>query len=346
MSKWYPINSGFFTIDGLPWIKENDGKLIRFPNRAKSLVPPIVWTLSLMPSGGCIRFRSNTESLQIRVAHSFKPEMIDMSPMAHSGIDLYVQEAEGLVYWGTSVPQFPDDKEAPYTYHFFQDLKKEERGFTLYLPTYNDLVSLEIGLDPDAAILSPCPHESSKPIVFYGSSITQGACASRPGNGYVSLLSRELKVETVNLGFNGSGRGDLSVCDLMAEIDAACYVLDFHVNLPTYTELAEVYSPFYRRLRQKKPNTPILLLSPLGMSCEWFNRSKMETYEGMRLVIKGIYEDAIREGDQHVYWLDGSEIIDKGEDGMFVDGLHPGDHGFYRIASKLNPILRKIVQSG
>lgn len=341
MLKWIPAADGRFSVNGLPWLDENGGRLARFPDRAQESVPGTVWSLSSMTSGGRIRFASDSGSFSIRASHGSEPRMIDMSPLGHSGLDLYAGPPGEMNYWGTSTPQFGGET---YEHTYFRGLRSEMREFTLYLPTYNDLDMLEIGLDEEALIAVPAPYALDKPVVFYGSSITQGGCASRPGNGYVPVLSREMNVDVVNLGFNGSGKGEPSVCSLLAEIDAACYVLDFHVNLPTAAELEAVYAPFYRQLRSRRPETPILMVSPLYSSSEWYDKQTQAKYGGMRSIIRSVYEEAVAQGDRHVYTVDGCSLIGPGDEGGYVDGLHPNDIGFRQMAERLQPILREVLQ--
>ncbi|RAV16659.1 SGNH/GDSL hydrolase family protein [Paenibacillus contaminans] len=338
MITWIPVTKERFTISGLPWLHEHESRFIRFPQRAQASIPENVWLLSQMPSGGRIRFTSDTTSLQIRAAHHHAPQMIDMPPLGHSGMDLYAGEPGQMKYWGTSVPQMTGQ---PYEYMFFKDIASKDREFTLYLPAYNDLVTLEIGIDRKAKLGQPSPYAANAPVVFYGSSITQGACASRPGNGYVSMISRILHIDIVNMGFNGSGRGELSVCKLLSEINSACYVLDYHVNLPSAAQLADVYAPFYRKLRETKTDTPIVMISPLCFSSERYDSGKAELYGNMRRTIRGVYEEAVCSGDSNVYFADGSELIGLDEEGLYVDGLHPNDRGFAQIADRLAPVLKQ-----
>lgn len=341
---WHSLESEHFRIYGLPWFKENKGQLVRLPLKQQDAVPPAVWAQSLMPSGARIRITSNTTTFCIKASHTTRPPMLDMSPMGHSGIDIYIGLLGSEKYWGTSEVQLEGDPTIPYSYTFFQGLEKEFREITLYLPTYNDLTLFELGMDSDAEFHAPSSFSCEKPIVFYGSSITQGGCASRPGNGYAAVVTRNLGVDMVNLGFSGNGKGELFVSSLLAEIDASCYILDFHVNLPTVEALTAVYWPFYRYLRAQKPDTPIVMISPIRFSSERYDQQKINLFQEMRQLIRTVYDEALSNGDTHLYYVHGPDLLDLDMEGAFVDGLHPNDLGFQWMAKTLEPILGKILR--
>lgn len=338
--QWHNATDPAFHVSGLPWWEENERQFIRLPLRAREQVRPDIWRLAQMPSGARVRFRSNTTSLAVRVAHGGVVQMWNMAATGHSGIDLYVGESGSEVYWTTSMPS---TTESAYESILFEDLTPEEREFTLYLPTYNSLVGLEIGLSASASLSPPTPFALAKPVVFYGSSITQSGCATRPGNGYVPMLGRQLNLNVVNQGYSGNGLGEPEVAQFLAEIDPACFVLDFHVNVPTVEGLREVYLPFYRTLRAAHPDTPILMVSMLEQPKERFLPAIREKRLGQTRVIRDAFETAIQEGDRNVTFCNGAWLIDNTCEGAFVDSLHPNDLGFANMAERLAPILRSIL---
>lgn len=337
---WIAALDPRFTINGLPWLQENEGKFWRLPGRAREKVRPEIWDLAQMPSGGQVRFRSDTTSLRLRVSHSQFVQMWNMPRTGHSTIDLYVGGPGQKRYWiGTN-----SAGDAPsYESQLFAGLSPEMREYTLYLPTYNDLTDLQIELSPGASLLPPSPFALPKPVVFYGSSITQGGCATRPGDNYVNILGRRLNLEVVNEGYSGNGLGEPEVAGFLAEIDAACFVLDFHCNVETVEGLREVYYPFYRTLREAHPDMPILMVSMLELSQELYRPELVAKRKGQTRVIREAYRRAIREGDDLLTFFDGSWLLDKETDGTLVDGVHPTDLGFARMAERLEPVLRSIL---
>lgn len=339
--QWIETGDPRLQIDGLPFHRENGGRFCRLPLRAEGVVRPEIWWLAQMPSGGRIRFRSDTTSLSLRIAHSVRVHMDNMPLIGHSGIDVYVGGPGAMRCWGTTRP---DGEQTAYERSLLAGLAPEEREYTLYLPTYNDLTRLEIGLSDGARILpSASRYAVDKPVVFYGSSITQSGCATRPGNGYVPIVGRNLNLDVVNLGFSGNGLGEPEVARFVAEIDAACFVLDFHCNVATVEGLRAVYEPFYRTLRERHPCTPILMVSMICTTFELHDPGAKARRLGQRDVILQTHAKARREGDQQVYFLDGADLIGPEADGAFVDGIHPNDRGFFMMADGLTPVLKRVL---
>jgi len=337
---WIDATDPRLQVAGLPWLAENRGKFLRLPERAKGQVRPPIWWLAQMPSGGQIRFRSDTTSMQLRVSHSEHVHMWNMARVGHSGIDVYVGGPGRQRYWVSTTPLGDDPT---YECDLFAGLTPEVREYTLYLPTYNDLTSLQIELSPGAQVLPPTPFALPKPVVFYGSSITQGACATRPGNGYVNTLGRLLNVEVVNEGYSGNGLGEPEMAALLAELDPACYVLDFHCNVETPEELAEVYYPFYRTLREAHPDVPIVMVSMLELPQELYRPEVRAKRLGQTRVILEAYRRGIREGDDRLTFVDGAWLLDAQTEGAYVDGVHPTDLGFALMARRLEPVLRSVL---
>lgn len=339
--QWIESTDARLTVNGLAWHAENGGRFCRLPLRAEGVVRPQVWHLAQYPSGARVRFRSDTTCLSVRVAHSGYPQWDVMSLMAHTGMDLYVGPPGAMRCWGTTVPKTASTE---YEHVYFSDVPQEEREFTLYLPMYNDLTRLEIGLSEGARLLPPgAGYALAKPVVFYGSSITHGGCCSRPGNSYVNILGRALNVDTVNLGMPGNGLGEPEVARLVAEIDAACYVLDFHINVETVEGLRQVYEPFFRTIRERRPDTPVLLLSQIVTTRELHSAQAAARRLGQRQVILDTFYRARAVGDRKVWFLDGAELIGPDADGAFVDGVHPNDRGFFLMAERLAPVLKQIL---
>lgn len=334
--EWINALDPRFAVSGLHWHAENGGTLARLPLRADELVRPEVKGLGRKLAGGRIRFRSSTTELSVRVAHSADPCMWNMHRVGNSALDLYV----GSTGWGATQWTAP---EPAYEFAYFTGQRPVEREFSLYLPLYNDLTRLEIGLSDGAAVLPPSPFALPGPVVYYGSSITMGGCASRPGNAYPAILSRRLNLDMVNLGMSGNGLGEPEVARLIAEIDAACFVLDFHINVKTADELREVYLPFYETIRQRHPETPILMLSQIFTTRERFEPDWLQKRIDQTAVIREAYTEALRRGDQHVHFVDGTWLIGPEDDGAYVDGVHPNDRGFFMMADRLEPVLRDLL---
>ena len=233
--RWIAPNDSPLEIDGLPWFGENHGEWFRLPMRLADTLPKSVWNLGNSPSGGRIRFRTDSNVIAIRLEYRSGPDMTNMHAFGQTGVDLYLDG----VYRGTAIAKRDSKVGEPVEQVYF-DLKGQarvEREATIYLSLYAPVKVLAIGLDADARIRKPQPFAVARPVVFYGTSITQGGCASRPGMSYQAILGRMLNIDFVNLGFSGAGKGEPEVARMVAEIDASAFVLDFAQNNRTAASL-------------------------------------------------------------------------------------------------------------
>jgi len=259
-----------------------------------------------------------------------------MHSFGQTGVDLYV----GNVYWDTAVA----DKEARpgkvYEHMYFKGQKREMRDITFYLSLYGPVKVLEIGLDNDAVVEFARPFAVAAPVVFYGTSITQGGSASRPGMTYQAILGRKLNLDHVNLGFSGSGKGEAAVARAVAEIKAAAFVLDFAQNNGTVESLAKVYDPFIGILRERHPDTPIVAITPIYRAIEL---TGSQVNEQMRDLIRKVVSRRIAEGDGHLQLVEGTDLLGTSRVDGLVDGSHPNDLGFHWMAEGLGERLRKVL---
>ena len=236
-------------MNGLPWFVENNAALFRLPVKLQDSYRKPVWDLAQSPSGGRIRFRTNSTALAIRLEYPQPPGMTNMHAFGQTGVDLYIDG----VYRGTAIAERDAKPGKTQEHAYYEDKPRGEREITLYLPLYMPVKVLAIGLDPEAQIQPPRPLRVAKPIVFYGTSITQGGCASRSGMSYQAILGRMLDADFVNLGFSGNGLGEPELARAVAGIDASCFVLDFAQNNPTIESLAQNYAPFLRDHPRRPP---------------------------------------------------------------------------------------------
>jgi GxxExxY protein len=340
--RWLSPTNQEVEVCGLPWFKENGGDLVRLPVRLKSTFRPAVWSLARQPSGGRIRFRTDTKVLSVRVEYSSPPRMANMHAYGQTGVDLY---ANG-VYIATAI----GDKDAKWgkTYEtVLLDLSSEprvERDITLYLPLYMPAKVVGIGLDSEAKVSPAKPFAVGKPIVFYGTSITQGGCASRPGMSYEAILGRRLNIDFVNLGFSGNGLGEPEVAAAVTEIDASCFVLDFGANHKTGVEMRKVYAPFLDAVRARHSQTPIVVMTPLYTAREERIPSLKLDWQQRREYISQVVDQHVRAGDTNLFLVDGARLLGPTPGDGLVDGGHPNDLGFQWMADGLQPVLRKALR--
>jgi hypothetical protein len=323
--EWLPPTDARFEINGLPWLAENKGEQIRLPRRLESVLPPSVWNLGLSPSGGRIRFRTDSTRLAIRLEYPSPPNMANMHAFGQTGVDLYVDGG----YRSTAIAPKDAAKDKVIDHVFFENLPRKEREITLYLPLYKPAKIIALNLDPDAKVSKAKRFEFPKPVVYYGTSITQGGCASRPGMSYQAILSRRLNLDFVNLGFSGNGKGEPVVANMTAEIDASVFVLDFSQNNPTIESLREVYLPFLATVRAKHPATPIIAITPISASRE------TQRLDDMRKHIREVVNARIAAGDTRLTLVEGPSLLGPARLDGLVDGVHPNDLGFQWMADGL-----------
>jgi len=334
---WIPLSTQNVEVDGLPWFGENGGELFRLPVRLKDTYRKPVWDLAQSPSGGRIRFRTNSTALAIRLEYPQPPDMKNMHAFGQTGVDLY---ADG-VYRGTAIADRDSRPGKTQDHTYYKDQPRVDREITLYLPLYMGVKVLGIGLDADARIERAKPFAVGKPVVFYGTSITQGGCASRSGMSYQAILGRMLNVDFVNLGFSGNGLGEPELANAVAGIDAATFVMDFAQNNPTVESLAQAYAPFLETIRAKHPDTPILVITPIYAAHESWSRN--DRLEGMRELIRRVAAQCIAAGDRHIEIVEGTDLLGPTRGDGLVDGTHPNDLGFQWMAEGLAGRIGKVL---
>ncbi len=335
---WIPLATQNVEIDGLPWFSENGGELFRLPVRLKDTYRKEVWDLAQSPTGGRIRFRTNSAALAIRLEYPGPPDGKNMHAFGQTGVDLY---ADG-VYRGTAIADKDAKPGKTQEYTYYKDQPRLDREITLYLPLYMGVKVLGIGLDADAHVEHAKPFAIGKPIVFYGTSITQGGCASRSGMSYQAILGRSLNADFVNLGFSGNGRGEPELARAVAGIDAAIFVMDFAQNNPTVESLSQVYAPFLDTIRGKHPDTPILVITPIYAAHESWSRD--DRLEGMRELIRRAAAQRIAAGDRHIEIVEGTDLLGPTRGDGLVDGTHPNDLGFQWMADGLTGRIGKLLE--
>ena len=335
--RWIPLATPPVEINGLPWFGENGGELFRLPVKLKDSYRKPVWELAQSPSGGRMRFRTNSTALAIRLEYPGPPDGRNMHAFGQTGVDLY---ADG-VYRGTATADKDSKPGKTQEHSYYKDQPRGDREITLYLPLYMGVKVLGIGIDADARIERAKPFAVAKPLVFYGTSITQGGCASRPGMSYQAILGRMLNADFVNLGFSGNGLGEPELARAVAEIDASCFVMDMAQNNKTVESLAEAYAPFIGNIRSKHAETPILTITPIYAAREsWSHDARLE---GMRELIRRVAAEKIAAGDRHLEIVEGTDLLGPTRGDGLVDGTHPNDLGFQWMAEGLVARIGKVL---
>ena len=299
----------------------NGERYVRMPEEVSKTVSDAVHMLSKNTAGGRVRFRTNSPYVAIHR----KGEMGLMPHMAStgsSGFDLYF----GARYINTFVP--PATVSADGYESIIEYGGSEMREVTINFPLYSNVRDFYIGLDENAAVEAPTDYKIEKPVVFYGSSITQGGCASRPGTCYQAYVTRQFDCDHINLGFSGNAKAEVVMAEYVANLDMSLFVYDYDHNAPTCEHLIETHERMYKIVREKHPDMPIIMMSrpKLYLSAEEEKRFN---------IINKTFENAKANGDNNIYFIDGRDLCKYcGNEGT-VDGCHPTDFGFASMAKVL-----------
>ena len=206
------------------------------------------------------------------------------------------------------------------------------------MPFYGGVKSIYIGVDRNSKIEPPAEYRVSKPVVYYGSSITQGGCASRPGMAYQAIISRSLDCDFLNLGFAGNAKAEQEMVDYITGLDMSLFVMDYDHNAPTAEHLSATHEKMFKQIRLAQPELPILMMS----------RPKYYLVEEERIrleIVKATYDNAVATGDKNVFFINGSTLMNNEiKDNGTVDGCHPNDLDFFSMAQRIIPVMKEILK--
>ena len=307
----------------------------RLPQKYKKTVREEVWDLSENSAGVSILFSSDTANLSVKWSVKHDLSMNHMTDAGIKGIDLYTKRNNNWYYTNTCLPNGKENEQI-----LFEDIEKKNREYCLYLPLYDTLIDMQIGLDDDSS-LEKITFQN-KPLVFYGTSITQGGCASRPGLVHTNIISRELGHECINLGFSGNGHLEKSIGNIMSDIDASFYVVECMYNVDKEM-IKKRTKPLIKAIRAnpQAKNTPIVFMEQavidMGHLNTKFISSVMEKNEELNKQI----QESIREGERDLFIIKHTGAIDEDSEAT-IDGIHFNDLGFQRYADHFLKNVKKL----
>ena len=333
---WYDPTKAPFKLYG---VRYEDGLYRRMPNEVAKTVNPGVEELATNTAGGRVCFATDSDCVAISYRRPSLWRMPHMTLAGSAGLNLYIRNGGRLVYYGSFMPDYKKSEGYDSIVTF---PNREMREIVIHMPLYCGVKSLEIGLQNDAKVEKWSGYKrDEKPVVFYGSSITQGASATTPATDYASVLSRRFDTDILNLGFSGSAKGEQTMMDYIAGLDMSVFVYDYDHNAPTVEHLKATHYNGYRTVRDAQPDLPIIMCSRPG-----YGSLKDLSGPARRDVIAETYERALAEGDKNVYFVDGKEVYkDFFCEGCTVDGSHPTDYGFRLMADAVGTELAKIFKN-
>ncbi len=333
---WHDVTE--WGVEGRGWGRQERLRWFdRFPAKAEKTVTKAVWNLSRHSAGMMVRFKTDARAIEAKwKVLSPSLGMAHMPPSGVSGLDLYARDAKGKWRWAAATR--PNKQEMQAT--LLSGIAVGMREYAVYLPLYNGTESLVIGVAAGAKFERLAPR-LAKPLVFYGTSITHGACASRPGMVHTAILGRRLEMPVINIGFSGNGKMHKEVGDLMAEVDAACYIIDCLPNMNA-AMVAERCEPLVRQLRKAHPHTPILLVEDRRNASSWLVPTRSKYHDDNHAALQKTFKQLQAAGVKNLHYLGGDLLLGDDAEGT-TDSSHPNDLGFFRQANAFEPVLRKAL---
>ena len=307
--------------------QEKESPYDRLPLASKDKVRKAVWDLSKNSAGITIRFFSNSSQIKIKWDLLNDTRMNHMAETGIKGVDLYTRVNGEWKYVNTGKPTGKNNEAS-----LVSTLSKENREFKVWLPLYDGVTKLEIGIDSLASIEKPMAS-NKLPIVFYGTSITQGGCASRTGMAYTTIISRKMDVDCINLGFSGNGKMESAVVDVIAGIKASFYVIDCLPNM-TVAEVTERVGPLAQSLRSTNENTPIVFVENIEYSKIFYEEATRKLIQDKNDALKAEFEKLQKLGMKNIHYISTKNAIGNDNEAT-VDGVHLTDLGYMRMADHL-----------
>ena len=288
--------------------------------------------------GGRVRFCTDSPSITIKMTLVSVTPDICVPLSGASGADVYLGKGKGARFIGYISPLVYSEQEFTVEKTFYKGTEMEL--VTINLPRNDHLLGLEVGIEDEAQIKEAPEYTVKKPIVFYGSSITEGGCALRVGNAYTSLVSRWLDADYYNFGFSGSARGEEVFADYIGNMgEISAFVYDYDHNAHTPEHLEATHEKFFKIIRKAYPNVPMLFMTKPDV--DWYPEDAKERRE----IIYRTYMNAKGAGDEKVWFLDGGTFFgEEGRSECTVDGTHPTDLGFTKMAQSVYPVLKEMLE--
>ena len=335
--QWHDASE--WVTEGRAWGNEERARWFdRLPARAEGVVTDAVWNLSRHSAGMMVRFQTDASSIHAKWSLlSANLAMPHMPASGVSGLDLYARDERGEWRWAAATRPNQQSMET----RLLQGIRPGLREYAVYLPLYNGTESLEIGVPEGAAFKGLSPR-AAKPIVFYGTSITHGACASRPGMTHPAILGRRLDHPVINLGFSGNGKMHPEVGALLTAIDAAVFVIDCLPNMNAKA-VTDRTIPLVQQLRKAHPETPVVLVEDRRFTNDWLLPEKAAFHDANHTALRRAYTELKVSGVSNLFYISGDDLLGHDAEGA-TDASHPNDLGFMRQADVFEPVLREALR--
>jgi hypothetical protein len=287
-----------------------------------------VWELSKSSAGISIRFSTNSTNLKVKWEVLNNLSMDHMPDTGIKGVDLYFKNGQEWQYINTGRPQgFKNE------YKLIENMSEEMKEFRIFLPLYDGVKNIEIGIDPTSIIIKPNKNPR-KPIIFYGTSITQGGCASRPGMVHTNIMSRQLDVDVVNFGFSGNGRMEQPIADIISSVEPSLYIIECMPNMIKPKFITARTIPLVNTIRKQNPETPIVFIDLFKSPITILNEKTRSENNALDDALKVEFEKMIKNGYNNIYLIETPKLDHIDHEGT-VDAIHFTDLGFQNYADFL-----------
>lgn len=332
--EWISALDERFVLSGV-YYSEKEECFMRLPREVAASASDGVGALSSYSTGGRLRFVTDSPYIAIRAVLTRMMPMPHMTILNRFGFSIYSNQGyHAMIAPAASLFMGSEKRVA---YEGIKRFGSKKRDYTIYFPSYGELCSLFIGVRRGSYFGKPRAYKNEgAPVAFYGSSITMGGCASRPGTDYVAETCRELGLDFLNFGFSGCCKAEMPLADYFASLPLSLFVYDYDHNAPSADYLEQTHEKFFLRLRELRPDLPVLMMS---------RPTRTSEYKRRREIVRKTYENAIARADENVYYLDGMSFFHEGaRPYTTVDEVHPNDYGFYLMARKVKKAIRDILK--
>ena len=331
----YSYKSPEIKVFGIPHFEETKC-LHRLPDEVMEKVPSLAF-LGKRPHGARLGFKTNATEFTLKIEfETLKPD-IGMAIYSCQSALVYAGDRQNPRYLGMCRPASYETKAFEAKFRKGNDSLED---ILVWLPRNEIIADVTLEFPDGAVVCNPTPYKYEKPIVYYGSSITEGGCAYNVNCGYNAIISQHLDTDYINLGFSGNAKGEIAIADFINTLDMSIFVFDYDHNAPTVEHLAATHEPFFMRIREKHPDLPVIMMTRPAITYGADEKKRRE-------VVMTTYRSALDAGDKNVYFIDGEQFfVERDRHLCTADGVHPNDLGFYRMAECVEPVIKAILDNG
>ena len=335
--KWH--NAADFTIIGKPIPTSKpftriDGSVYKFNNKT-------IDRYAGYSTGLAVLFETDSPIIKARWTIGGGNSGANMAAIGQKGLDLYIMKDGKWVFAGVGSPEM---NKAPFSKHegtIVTDMTEDAKQCLLYLPLFDCVESLEIGVESGSvikAIDNPFRHN----IIVHGSSITHGASASRPGMTYAARFGRDNGLYTLNLGFSGMCKLQKEYAYYLADIkDVDAFIFDTFSN-PQADVINENFDQFVDVVRAAHPDVPMIFLQTERRETRNFNTNREASEAAKQAAAEAVVKRRMKT-DKNIYFLPSDDFLGK-EHIATADGTHPTDLGFTYMLDSITPKIKKILK--